>query len=98
MLSKTHILKTLKENKQKLSEFGVRNIGLFGSYKKLMPNSDSDIDILIDFYPEYETYDNLLHIYELLEKLFPGYKIDIVTVNGLSKHIGKYILQETEYV
>ena len=41
---------------------------------------------------------NLLSVSEILEKIFEGYKIAIVTKNGLSKYIGPYILKEIEYV
>jgi len=97
MLTKNKILRILKEKKELLSQFGVKRIGLFGSYSKGLYNKDSDIDILIDFYSEFETFDNLMKIYELLENAFKNKKVDIVTKNGLSKYIGSYILKETEY-
>lgn len=98
ILTKDRILQILQEHKELLAQLGVRRIGLFGSYTKNLQESDSDIDILIDFFPEQETYDNLLGIYEVLEKAFQNKKIDIVTKNGLSKYIGSYILNETAYV
>lgn len=97
ILTKRKILQILQEKKELLTQFGVKRIGLFGSYSKNSQKRDSDIDILVDFYSEQETYDNLLGIYDLLEKTFKNKKIDIVTKNGLSKYIGSYILNETEY-
>ncbi len=97
MLTKREILKKLQEKKELLTRFGVKRIGLFGSYSKNSQRKDSDIDILIVFNSDQETYDNLLRIYDLLEKTFKNKKIDIVTKNGLSKYIGSYILNETEY-
>ena len=58
----------------------------------------SDVDILVDFEPEQETFDNLMAIYDLLEKSFNNIKIDVVTKNGLSPHIGPKILSEVLYV
>lgn len=98
MLTKEIILQTLKKEKELLTNFGVRKIGLFGSYSKNSQHGNSDIDILVDFYSDQETYDNLLNLYDFLENLFIGKKIEIVTKNGLSKYIGSYILNETEYV
>lgn len=98
MLTKSKILQILEEKKEILAQFGVKRIGLFGSYLNNSQKIESDIDILIDFYSDQETYDNLLSIYDLLEKTFKNKKIDIVTKNGLSKYIGSYILKETEYV
>ena len=97
MLNKTKILKILSNNKELLTQFGVKRIGLFGSYLWNLQKQDSDIDLLIDFYQEQETYDNLIKIYDLLENIFKNNKLDIVTKNGLSKYIGTYILNETEY-
>lgn len=58
----------------------------------------SDIDILIDFVPQKETYDNFLAVYDLIEEIFKGQKVEIVTKNGLSSHIGPKILNEVHYV
>ena len=98
MLTKEKILETLQKEKSCLTQYGVKKIGLFGSYSKNSQHKDSDIDILIDFYSEQETFDNLMAIYDVLENTFKNHKIEIVTRNGLSKYIGSYILQETEYV
>ena len=98
MLTKRKILGALQEKKELLTQYGVKKIGLFGSYSKNLQQKDSDIDILVDFYSEQETFDNLMAIYDILENTFRNYKIEIVTKNGLSKYIGSYILKETEYV
>ena len=98
LLTKIKILKILRDNKELLTQHGVKEIGLFGSYIKNLQHEDSDIDILIDFYSKDETFDNLMFIYNILENTFKGHKIEIVTKNGLSKYIGSYILKETEYV
>ena len=37
-------------------------------------------------------------ICDILEHLFEGKKIDVVTVNGLSRHLGPEILKEVQYV
>ncbi|MCF6359662.1 MAG: nucleotidyltransferase family protein [Cyclobacteriaceae bacterium] len=97
MLTKNTILEVLKTKKSLLATYGVNNIGLFGSFVGNNQKSDSDIDILVDFKSSEETFDNLMSIYDVLEKSFKNNKVDIVTKNGLSKHIGSYILKETEY-
>jgi len=79
------------------TKYGVKRIGLFGSYIKNKQNKNSDIDILIEFFTNQETFDNLMTIYNILENTFENQKIEIVTKNGLSKYIGSYILKETEY-
>ncbi|RLD23158.1 MAG: DNA polymerase subunit beta [Bacteroidetes bacterium] len=98
MLTKSSIIESLKLTKPNLSVYGVKKIGLFGSYARNTQLDISDIDILVDLHSDQETFDNLMSIYDILENTFDGYKVEVVTKNGLSKHIGTYILEETVYV
>jgi len=98
MTSKSTILSTINAHKPRLTSFGVNKIGLFGSYARNEQQPHSDIDILIDFEPEKETFDNFMSLSDYLEKLFADEKIEVVTVNGLSPHIGRHILSEVNYV
>ena len=98
MTTKEDILKALKSNKSKLSKFGIRNVGLFGSYIRNEQSNESDIDLLIDFEPEKENFDNFMAVYDLFEKIFKNEKIEVVTKNGLSPYIGAQILNEVHYV
>ena len=92
------ILEVLRSQKDTLTDLGVREVGLFGSVARNQHADNSDIDILIDFYPEKETYDNFLAICDVLENLFKDKKVEVVTQNGLSPYIGPYILKEVVYV
>lgn len=95
---KENILLKLKGKKTELSKLGVSNIGLFGSYLHNEQSGDSDIDLLVDFEPEMENFDNYMAVCEIFEKLFENENIDIVTKNGLSRHIGPKILKDVLYV
>ena len=98
MTTKENILERLKGNKAKLSNLGIRNVGLFGSYIRNEQNSNSDIDLLIDFEPDKENFDNFMAVYDLFESIFKNEKIEVVTKNGLSQYIGPKILSEVQYV
>lgn len=98
MTTKDHILKTLKSNMLELSKLGIRKVGLFGSYMRNEQSSDSDIDLLIDFEPGKENFDNFMAVYDLFEKIFKNETIEVVTKNGLSPYIGPKILNEVQYV
>jgi predicted nucleotidyltransferase len=98
MTTKEKILSTIKNHKPDLLRFGVQNIGLFGSYIRNEHTSQSDIDILVDFAPDKESFDNLMAVYDYFERLFKNEKVEIVTKNGLSPHIGPKILKEVMYV
>lgn len=98
MTTKENILTKLKAKKAMLSKFGICNVGLFGSYLRNEQSSESDIDLLIDFEPDKENFDNYMAVYDIFEKLFRNEKIEIVTKNGLSPYIGPKILNEVVYV
>jgi uncharacterized protein len=71
-----------------LAKYGVLNIGLLGSYLHKEQSAKSDIDLLVDFDPEMENFDNHMAVYDLFEQLFKNKKVELVTKNGLSKQIG----------
>lgn len=98
MTTREDIITALKTYKPELSKFGVQTIGLFGSYVRNEQTKKSDIDLLIDFEPDQENFDNYMAVYDLFEKLFRNEKVEIVTKNGLSKHIAPKILNEILYV
>ena len=98
MTNKEYILSSLKAKRADLSAKGIREVGLFGSYVRNEQTEQSDIDILIDFEPEKETFDNYMDVYEMLERLFKDIKVEVVTKNGLSPYIGPKILNEVQYV
>jgi predicted nucleotidyltransferase len=98
MTTKDYILTTIKTNRKELSRFGIRNVGLFGSYARDEQSDKSDIDILIDFEPDLENYDNYMAVCDIFEKLFRNEKVEIITKNGLSPYIGPKILSEVVYV
>ncbi len=95
---KENILSILKTHKPVLLKFGVSTIGLFGSYYTDKQTSKSDIDLLIDFEPEKENFDNYMAVYDIFENLFKNERVEIITKNGLSKHIGPTILNNIIYV
>ena len=95
--TKERIEQLIEEAKPRLSAYGVRSLGLFGSFERGEQTADSDIDILIEFTPEAHTFDNFMEISFLLEDLL-GRKVDLVTREALSPHIGPHILREVKLV
>ncbi len=91
------ITKTLKDHKDSLrDEYGVTEIGLFGSYVKGMQKKSSDIDILVGFRKAvgliaFVRLKN--HLTELL-----GIRVDLVMKKTLKPKIGKIILDEVVYL
>lgn len=97
-MNKRLVIRKLNTTKQQLLEYGVKRLGLFGSTVRGENTKDSDIDILVDFDDQKETYMNLIAVCEILQSQFKRNKLDIVTYKGLSPYIGKTILNEVEYV
>jgi predicted nucleotidyltransferase len=98
MNSKEYILSTIKSRKAEISRFGISQIGLFGSFVKGEQSDESDIDLIIEFEPGQENFDNYMAVYDLIEELFQNKRVEIVTKNGLSPYIGPKILKEVIYV
>ena len=97
-MKKSTALKHLRQLKDQLEAIGVVQLGLFGSTVRDEYQPGSDIDILLDFDAEKETYQNFLNACQMLQDSFKRDKVDVVTRKGLSPHIGQTILNEVVYV
>jgi len=75
----------------------VKSIGLFGSFLRDEAQKDSDVDLLVDFHSGKKSFDNFMELSFYLEDLF-GRRVEIITPQSLSKHIGPHILKEIEIV
>jgi predicted nucleotidyltransferase len=98
VITKKQVVDRIGANAVLLRKYGISKIGVFGSYARQRQRAESDIDILIDFEGEKETFDNFMCVCDLLERVFSGHKLDIVTAGGLSPYIGPHILKNVEYV
>jgi len=97
LITKNEIIQQLKSNEQHLLDYGVREIGIFGSFLTNDANSESDIDLLVDIKQESKTFKNFLSLNYFLENLF-NRKVDLVTKQSLSPFIGPHILKSVEYI
>jgi hypothetical protein len=95
LMTAQEILDVLSTHSGELSQYGVRKIGLFGSYSRGNPTPDSDMDFLVALDPK--TLRNLMNLQALLEDLFQS-KIDVVLEENLRDELRPYVLPETQYV
>jgi len=95
--TKKEVIERILGAQKRLAIFGVASIGLFGSFVREEQTPLSDVDILVEFKPEKHTFDNFMEVSFLLEEIL-GRKVEVVTPEGLSQHIGPYILREVERV
>jgi predicted nucleotidyltransferase len=95
--AKELIFERILDEKKQLAFYGVKNIGLFGSFVRGDQTPLSDIDILVEFTPEKHAFDNFMEVAFLLEEIL-GRKVELITPEALSPHIGPHILREVERV
>ena len=79
-----------------LKEYGLKEIGVFGSYVRGAQKADSDLDILIEF-EKPVGFVKFLRLEKRLSELL-GVRVEMVTKKALKPFIGKRILQEVIYV
>jgi len=81
MLTKEKIADTLHEKYGYLaSEYGVKKIGLFGSYAKGTPHEASDVDLVVEF--DSPIGFKFIELIEYLESLLDK-KVDLLTQAGI---------------
>lgn len=95
--SKEAVVQRLLEARQRLASLGVTSVGLFGSFVRGEQTPSSDVDLLVEFMPKKHTFDNFMEVAFFLEEIL-GRKVEVVTPEALSPHIGPHILQEVERV
>ncbi len=92
------IKEVLKKHKDELRKlFGIKEIGIFGSYAREEQTELSDVDILVEF--EREIGWEIVDLKDYLEKLL-GVKVDLVSKNGIVRKplLWKYVREEIIYV
>ena len=95
--TKNAIVRRIQKERERLTFLGVRSIGLFGSIVRGDETPLSDVDTLVEFITEKHTFDNFMEVAFLLEKILRR-KVELVTPESLSPHIGPHILKELERV
>ena len=95
MKALAEIKQILREQKPFLAqEYGVKIVGVFGSYVRDEQRADSDLDVLIELErPPKISLIGLVELEQYLSDLL-GVKVDIAIRTNLKKRIGKRILNE----
>ena len=100
-MNRETILHKLRENKDRIGQFGVKKIGIFGSAVRDELKEKSDIDIVVEFERGKATFKNVGGLVDFLEELF-GRRIDLLTPDGIEsirlKYIKDAIKKTVEYV
>jgi|Deesub1362A_J573_1020465.scaffolds.fasta_scaffold02102_7 hypothetical protein len=94
------VLSILKKHEKEIKErFGVKRIGVFGSFARGEQKETSDIDIVVEF--EKPSFDNFMDLAFYLEGL-TGRSVDILTPEGIKhiriKEVANEIMRSVIYV
>ncbi len=96
MQTKDNVLSVIEENRLRIRAFGVKKVGLFGSFVREEQSAESDIDFLVEFEPDEKTFDNFMRLSFFLEELLQR-RVELVTTEALSPYIGPHIIKKIEY-
>lgn len=90
-------IEILKNHEKMIRQkYGVKRIGIFGSFARGEEKDGSDIDVLVDFNEGAKTFDHFMDLKFFLEDLF-GRKVDLVTITALRPQLKEVILREVTY-
>jgi len=99
MKNLNEIIEILKADKDELRRrYGVKEIGVFGSYVRAEAKQESDLDILVEFDADADM--GLLKFVNMENHLSDilSVKVDLVMKSALKPTIGRHILEEVIYL
>ena len=95
MKSRGDIFSLLEKHKDEIKSFGVRELGIFGSFARGEQTDKSDVDVLVEM--ELHTFDAYMNLLFFLEDLFER-KVDLVEKAAIKPIIRNRVLREAIYV
>ena len=95
-MERDEIVSQLKARLDRLAEFKIKSLAIFGSIARGEARADSDIDFLVDFNGP-ATFDQYMGLKLFLEDLL-GRPVDLVTRKGVRPELAPHIEQEARRV
>jgi predicted nucleotidyltransferase len=91
------VFSRLREHREAIRSLGVGRLGVFGSFTRNEQHDESDVDVLVEFEKDKKNFDRFMELAFLLEDILQR-RVELVTVESLSPHIGPRILAEVQDV
>ena len=91
------ILRRIEINMTMIKGYGVKRIGLFGSFARGEQTDLSDVDVLVEFHQDQKTFDNYMDLKYFLEELLDR-KVDLVIAEAIKPDIKANITGSVRYV
>jgi hypothetical protein len=76
--------------------YGVKRIGIFGSFARGEAIEGSDVDVIVEFGQDAENFDNYIELKYFLQEIF-GRDVDLATADALRPQLKDDILKEVVY-
>ena len=89
------VIGIIEDNRSQINKFGVRRIGIFGSYTRDEQKPVSDVDLIVEF--DHKTFDNYMELKLFLERLL-GLSVDLVTAESIKPRLRQSICESAVYV
>jgi len=96
-LTRGEAIRRIQDAETEIRALGVERLALFGSVLRNEARPDSDVDVLVGFFPGAKSFDRLLALADLLEERLDR-PVEVVTMEALSPFLGPRILSEAEDV
>jgi len=92
--SRENILDLIEQNRDTIRGFGVRKLGLFGSWARGEQTAESDLDFIVEF--KNKSFDAYMDLKFYLEELF-GCPVDLVLTDAIKPRLREAVLNEVVY-
>lgn len=96
MNSVNDVMRLMNQHMESIDQFQVREIGVFGSIVRGDQTKDSDVDILVEFEENEDTFDNYMDLKFYLEDLF-NQRVDLVIAGAIKTALRKSIAESIKY-
>jgi len=96
MQNSNYIINIIRAKMNQIEQYHVTKLALFGSFVRGEQNENSDVDILVEYEKDFETFDNYMDLKFYLEELF-GRKVDLVIFDSIKPAFRTDILRSAEY-
>lgn len=92
--NKSQVLKLIEKETNSIKKYGVKKLGLFGSFARGENKTKSDLDFVVEL--NKKTLDSYMGLKFFLEDLFQKH-IDLVLIDSIKPRLRRRILKEVIY-
>ncbi|MFT5207875.1 MAG: putative nucleotidyltransferase [Candidatus Omnitrophota bacterium] len=92
--NKSQVLKLIEKETNSIKKYGVKKLGLFGSFARGENKTKSDLDFVVEL--NKKTLDSYMGLKFFLEDLFKKH-IDLVLIDSIKPRLRRRILKEVIY-